>query len=173
MYLKLAVVVNLYITAIGVVVTKTEAEVSSLETIWAEGLGFMSWLTVSCPHSGTGMECIYSDPCPEVNVAKQKAAKRAVHYLVMRYNLEIIDVNYGLALEKGAACSFLKTKCYHFKEWFKIPKPVIPPLAPMKRRSSVVMDTTSSSAVRVTEPLVSSIPELETVWKRAKFAYVT
>uniref|UniRef100_A0A803N479 Uncharacterized protein n=1 Tax=Chenopodium quinoa TaxID=63459 RepID=A0A803N479_CHEQI len=179
-----------YVDFLGAVVRKTGAEVSSLETIWAEGLGFVSWLTVSCPHNGTGMECIYSDPCAEVAAARQKTAKRAIHYLVTQYSLEVIDANYGLASEKGATCSDLKTKFYHFKERlaarsdrfpegdcvtptserFQIPKPIVPPSAPMKRRSSAAMDTASSSAVRVTEPLVSCIPELETVWKRAKFA---
>ncbi|XP_021726499.1 uncharacterized protein LOC110693657 isoform X2 [Chenopodium quinoa] len=181
-----------FVSFLGAVVTRTGAEVSPLETIWVEDLGFVSWLTVSCPHNGAEMECIYSDPCPEVTGVKQKAAKRAIHYLVTKYSLEIIDANYGAALEKSVACNAFKSRFYQLKEHlaareenfagdecltptserFQIPKVGVPPPAPMKRRSATPLDAASSSTIRVSEPLVSGIPELETVWKRTKFAYV-
>uniref|UniRef100_A0A803LAA2 Uncharacterized protein n=2 Tax=Chenopodium quinoa TaxID=63459 RepID=A0A803LAA2_CHEQI len=178
-----------FVGFLGAVVTRTGAEVSPLETIWVENLGFVSWLTVSCPHNGGEMECIYSDACPELADARQKAAKRTIHYLVTKYNLEIIDANYGAILEKHVACSALKRRFYQLKEHltareenfatdecltstserFRIPEIGLPPAAPVKRRSVTALDAASSSTVRVAEPLVSGIPELEIVWKRAKF----
>ncbi|XP_021729685.1 uncharacterized protein LOC110696645 isoform X1 [Chenopodium quinoa] len=178
-----------FVGFLGVVVTRTGAEVSPLETVWVEILGFVSWLTVSCPHNGGEMECIYSDACPELTDARQKASKRAIHYLVTKYNLEIIDANYGAVSEKHVACSALKRRFYQLKEHlaareenfatdecltptserFQIPKIGLPPAAPMKRRLVTALEAASSSTVRVAEPLVYDIPELETVWNRAKF----
>uniref|UniRef100_A0A803MXM4 DRBM domain-containing protein n=2 Tax=Chenopodium quinoa TaxID=63459 RepID=A0A803MXM4_CHEQI len=175
-----------FVGFLGVIVTQTGADVSPLETIWVKGLGFVAWLTVTCLHSRGELECIYSDACPEINSAMQKAAKRAIHYLVTRYNLEIVDANYGVSLEKSAACSALKERFYQLKrclaareEMFaddecltpnskrnQIPKISLPPAAPIRRRSTTPLSAASSSR---TEPLVYGIPELETVWKRAKF----
>ncbi|XP_021764794.1 uncharacterized protein LOC110729366 [Chenopodium quinoa] len=56
------------------VIRKTGVLVISIETVYSAGLGYLSWLTVTCPHTRSGMECFFSELCPDSNKSKQMVA---------------------------------------------------------------------------------------------------
>ncbi|XP_021766994.1 uncharacterized protein LOC110731440 [Chenopodium quinoa] len=99
-----------YAQVLVIVVRKTGASVTVIETTWVEGHGFISWVMITCPHSGNGMECIFSDPCNTASVAEQRVVKTVVFYLACKYNLEIVDANYGAATKMSRDCFLLREK---------------------------------------------------------------
>uniref|UniRef100_A0A803LZ16 Uncharacterized protein n=1 Tax=Chenopodium quinoa TaxID=63459 RepID=A0A803LZ16_CHEQI len=148
---------------LGAVVRKTGVCVSSLEHVFVEGLGYVAWVTVTCLHCGSAMECVHSNPFPEPAAAMQKAAKKKCSALKEKF----YQLKECLATRGDP---FIEDEYYTPKaEIFRIPNSDVPPVTHVKRRSSALMEGASSFGVRITEPLVSGIPVLETVKKRAKF----
>ncbi|XP_021776452.1 uncharacterized protein LOC110740281 [Chenopodium quinoa] len=84
-----------YVSFLTDVVKKTAALIVSFETVSVECKGFMCWIMISFCCNGGDIECIFSDTCYEVGVAELQAAKKAICFLAHRFNLVIIDANYG------------------------------------------------------------------------------
>uniref|UniRef100_A0A803KWQ0 Uncharacterized protein n=1 Tax=Chenopodium quinoa TaxID=63459 RepID=A0A803KWQ0_CHEQI len=99
-----------YAQVLVIVVRKTGASVTTIETTWVEGHGFVSWVMISCPRSNSGMECIFSEFCASASVAEQRVSKKAVFYLACKYNLEIVDANYGATAKMSRECYLLREK---------------------------------------------------------------
>ncbi|XP_021713933.1 uncharacterized protein LOC110682034 [Chenopodium quinoa] len=179
---------------LGVLVRKTGVTVTAIETTKLEGHGYMSWLMVTCPHNSIAMECIFSEPCPETNIAEQRVAKKACFFIASVFNLEIVDANYGAVAKISEECSLIREKYSLLKghldclersfnqaepvnclvndecatptaEANQIPVLALPPTLPNKRRFALTELSTSGVEVQNSERLVTDLPDLESIFK--------
>ncbi|XP_021740152.1 uncharacterized protein LOC110706543 isoform X2 [Chenopodium quinoa] len=182
---------------LGVLVRKTGVTATAIETTMVQGHGYISWLMVNCPHSNIAMECIFSDPCAKVAIAEQRVAKKACFFIASQFRLEIVDANYGTATKLSVECSLIREKYLILKshleclersskqsdranslgidscvtptgEESQILVLVLPPSRPLKRRVVVEGSSKNAMEVETSEHLVTGLPDLETVFKRAR-----
>ncbi|XP_021729251.1 uncharacterized protein LOC110696277 [Chenopodium quinoa] len=186
-----------FVQFLGVLVRKTGVTASGIETTKLEGHGYMSWLMVTCSHNSIGMECIFSDPCPERDLAEQRVAKKACFFISSVPNLDIVDVNYGAAAKLSAECSLIRERYLVLKshvqclqgsstqpeavtclvsdgcetptdEANQIPVLAIPPSLPAKRTIDRKELPTSAVGVHVSDQLVSGLIEFANGHKCAR-----
>uniref|UniRef100_A0A803LWN6 Uncharacterized protein n=1 Tax=Chenopodium quinoa TaxID=63459 RepID=A0A803LWN6_CHEQI len=118
-----------YIDVLRVVVVATKARVSVIEVAELATTKWVAWLTVYPPGS-IDMECIYSQVMSSCKAAKQDAAKRAIQFLRICYNVDIIDLNHGKGVYSGIKCALSR------ESYMSIPTPALPPAAPRKPKAS-------------------------------------
>ncbi|XP_021757332.1 uncharacterized protein LOC110722368 [Chenopodium quinoa] len=157
----------------------------------------MSWLMVTCPRNSISMECIFSDPCPEVYIAEQRVAKKACFFIASVCNVEIVDANYGAAAKISGECYLIREKYMVLKghleclessskqidsvnglgtavcvtptdEENQIPVLAHPPSLPSKRRIDRSEPSTSGVGMQIPDSLVAGLSDLETVYKCAR-----
>ncbi|XP_021773402.1 uncharacterized protein LOC110737359 [Chenopodium quinoa] len=186
-----------FVQFLGVLVRKTGVIATTIETTMVQGHGYISWLMVTCPHNNIGMECIFSDPCPEAVTAEQRVVRKASFFIDSRLNLEIVDGNYGDAAKLGAKCSLIREKFMILKghleclersskqdefstglgseiymtptdEGSQISVLSLPPNCPIKRRVGVEECSKNAKEVEASDCLVTNVPDLEAVFKRAR-----
>ncbi|XP_021722715.1 uncharacterized protein LOC110690190 [Chenopodium quinoa] len=186
-----------FVQFLGVLVRKTGVTVTGIETTQLEGHGYMSWLMVTCPHNSIGMECIFSDPCAEKDIAQQRVAKKACFFISSVLHLEIVDVNYGSVAKLSADCSLIRERYLVLKghvqclggnsrqpeaasclvsdecvtptdEANQIPVLALPPTVPAKRPMDRKDLPTSGVGVHVSDQLVTGLSELANVYKCAR-----
>uniref|UniRef100_A0A803N2J4 Uncharacterized protein n=1 Tax=Chenopodium quinoa TaxID=63459 RepID=A0A803N2J4_CHEQI len=187
-----------YVQFLGIVMMKTGASVTPIETTWVESRGFISWLMVTCPRTNTGIECIFSDPSPEISIAEQRVAKKAIFSITCKYNLEVVDAKFGAAAKISRECCLMREKFMVLKEHLEslqqVPKQIdtvscIPddgfttptgedsqapvttvlPHGPVKCKKMLEFSYVKDMCAGTSNRMVAELPELEDVFKAARF----
>ncbi|KAK9666571.1 hypothetical protein RND81_14G194800 [Saponaria officinalis] len=84
-----------YLSIVRTIFRNIEMQSTPIETVECAPGQFVSRLTITPFNKVNLEECMFSDPCSGLVVAKQNLAKKIIAYLVPLYNIEVIDANYG------------------------------------------------------------------------------
>ncbi|KNA12352.1 hypothetical protein SOVF_126670 [Spinacia oleracea] len=89
-----------------------------IETLEHSPAKYTSWFTLKTQQKSFGFECIVGYCCPILFAAKQSLAKKALDYLAVPCNFEIIDANYNPVSLKFDAllCALERESCLTMKE---------------------------------------------------------
>ncbi|KNA02738.1 hypothetical protein SOVF_215830, partial [Spinacia oleracea] len=169
-----------------------------IETLEHTPTQYTSWFTLKTQRACFGFECIVSECCPTLAAAKQSLAKKALDYLMVACNFEVVDANYNPTESKFDAllCALERETCLTVKErvlgikedmepslllveqdcltprgaLFQITTIASPPLPVKKRKSPASLRPSVVAASSSDVPLsFADLPDLDTVFKRTKF----